>query len=146
MIPEALLAIGWALDDEWATRRGLALLGWLVDLQQRDGHLSVIPAGGWGPGEERVLFDQQPIEVTALAEACHQALALTGEPRWSDALEQCVAWFLGANDAGLVLYDLTTGGCADGLHADRVNLNRGAESTLAALATLQRAREVLVRS
>ena len=40
-------------------------------------------------------------------------------------------WFLGRNDLALPLYDSTTGGCVDGLHADRVNENQGAESTLA---------------
>jgi hypothetical protein len=34
------------------------------------------------------------------------------------------------------LYDFTTGGCRDGLHADRVNENQGAESTLAWLMSL----------
>jgi hypothetical protein len=40
-------------------------------------------------------------------------------------------WFLGANDLGLSLYDPSTGGCADGLHSEGINLNQGAESTLA---------------
>jgi hypothetical protein len=35
------------------------------------------------------------------------------------------------------LYDPVTGGCRDGLHADRVNENQGAESTLAFLLALQ---------
>jgi Tfp pilus assembly protein PilX len=29
------------------------------------------------------------------------------------------------------LYDSTTGGCSDGLHADRISENQGAESSLA---------------
>jgi hypothetical protein len=40
-------------------------------------------------------------------------------------------WFLGDNNLGLSLYDFSTGGCADGLHSEGVNLNQGAESTLA---------------
>ena len=34
------------------------------------------------------------------------------------------------------LYDPSTGGCRDGLHADRVNRNQGAESTLSFLLAL----------
>ena len=34
------------------------------------------------------------------------------------------------------LYDATTGGCRDGLHADRANENQGAESTLSFLLAL----------
>ena len=56
---------------------------------------------------------------------------------WVDAVDMCATWFLGANDVGLTLYDRATGGCSDGLHSTRINLNQGAESTLAALATFQ---------
>ena len=38
------------------------------------------------------------------------------------------------------MWDPLTGGGFDGLHADRVNLNQGAESTLAVISTLQQAR------
>lgn len=140
VLPEALMVVGGALDDHLALRDGLARLVWLLDLQTRDGHLSVVPAGGWGPGEELPAFDQQPIEVAALAEACWRAFEITGDGRWRDAVELCAAWFAGANDVGLTLYDESTGGCADGLHVERVNRNHGAESTLAALSTIQLAR------
>ena len=45
-------------------------------------------------------------------------------------------WFLGSNDLGLDLYDAKTGGCCDGLQEDRLNMNQGAESTLAFLLAL----------
>jgi hypothetical protein len=37
------------------------------------------------------------------------------------------------------MWDPNTGGGYDGLHADGVNSNQGAESTLAAISTLQHA-------
>ena len=43
---------------------------------------------------------------------------------------------LGDNDAGAVMWDPRTGGGYDGLHVDGANLNQGAESTLALIATL----------
>ena len=49
-------------------------------------------------------------------------------------------WFMGSNDAGELMWDPETGGGFDGLHADGVNRNQGAESTLAVLSTLQHAR------
>ena len=136
VIPRRLV-IGAGLDDDTAQHDGLRLLDWLVAQETRGEHLSVTPVGGWGTGEPRPGFDQQPIEVAALAEACWRAYELTGDARWLPPLERCVAWFAGANDIGLVLYDPVTGGGRDGLHPDRVNENQGAESTLAALATLQ---------
>ena len=54
------------------------------------------------------------------------------------------AWFQGANDAGQVMWDPETGGGFDGLHADGVNQNQGAESTLAVISTLQHARRFSV--
>jgi len=39
-------------------------------------------------------------------------------------------WFLGENDLKTVLIDADTGSCSDGLHPDRPNENKGAESAL----------------
>jgi hypothetical protein len=142
VLPEALIAIGRALHDEALLAHGLGLLQWLLDLQTREGHISVVPAAGMSPGDTLPGFDQQPIEVSALAEACWRAHEATGDARWADGVHLCAEWFLGANDVGLTLYDRATGGCADGLHPTRINLNRGAESTLSALSTLQLAHEL----
>ena len=54
-------------------------------------------------------------------------------------MRSAAAWFEGANDAGLKMWDPNTGGGFDGLHAHSVNQNQGAESTLAVLSTLQHA-------
>jgi hypothetical protein len=137
VIPEAMLVIGAGLGDDGVLQRGLDLLGWLVDRQTLDGHLSVVPVGGWRPGDTPPEFDQQPIEVSALAEAARRALLITGASRWARVLDLCAGWFLGANDCGLALYDPGTGAGFDGLLEGGVNRNQGAESTLAALSTLQ---------
>jgi hypothetical protein len=42
----------------------------------------------------------------------------------------------GRNDLGLPLVDIATGSCRDGLHPDRANENRGAESLLSYLLSL----------
>ena len=52
-----------------------------------------------------------------------------------------VAWFLGDNDLGVAMYDPESGGGYDGLSEVGVNLNQGAESTLAMISTLQHARQ-----
>ena len=137
VLPEALLVIGTALADDGVRERGLTLLAWLLERETRGRHLSVTPAGGWQPADVRPGFDQQPIEVAALAEACWRALQLTGDPQWLTGVVRAVAWFLGANDSGVALYDATTGGGRDGLQEQGANENQGAESTLAALSTLQ---------
>jgi len=141
-IPEALLAAGALLPDEDLVDAGLCLLEWLVAAETYDGHFSFTPVGGWAAGEPRPGFDQQPMEAAAMADACRRAWSLTGDSRWKDRVELTARWFLGANDAGAALYDPRTGGCGDGLGPDYINLNQGAESTLAALAVLQQAEMV----
>ena len=139
-LPDVLLAAGSALDQPLLIVDGLLLLDWLLGVQTRDGHLSVVPVGGRGPRDVIGGFDQQPIEVAALADACARAYALTGDPRWRDGVESAAAWFLGSNDAGTALLDVVSGGGCDGLEAQGRNDNQGAESTLALLSTLQHAR------
>ncbi len=140
-IPEALFAAGKALRDPSLVADGRRLLSWLLDVQTRDGHLSVVPVGGWGPADigNGPGYDQQPIEVAALADACARAFTVAGNPRWTAGLELAASWFRGANDAGSPLLDAESGGGCDGLHADGRNENQGAESTIALISTLQHA-------
>jgi hypothetical protein len=138
-LPEVLLAAGAALDLPLVTVDGLLLLGWLLDVQTSDGHLSVVPVGGRGPTDVIGGFDQQPIEVAAIADACARAFTLTNDARWSSGVERAAAWFLGSNDANTSLLDAVSGGGCDGLERDGRNDNEGAESTLALLSTLQHA-------
>ena len=141
-LPEVLIAAGDALGDDRLLGKGLVMLRWLIDVETRDGHLSVTPVGGWGPGEPRPAFDQQPIEVAALADACARAATLTADPMWHEVVEACATWFTGANDAGVALYDPTSGGCCDGLTAYGRNDNQGAESTLAMISTMLHVRRL----
>jgi len=140
LLPEAMIAVGVALEDAALQDRGLDTLEWLLDSETVDGHLSPTPVAGRGPGDVAPGFDQQPIEVASLADACARAASVDPRPAWPEGLRAAAAWFDGDNDLGLPMWDPETGGGFDGMHADRVNLNQGAESTLAALSTMQQAR------
>lgn len=140
-VAEALIVAGEALHDRAALDYGLRLLGFLVRLDTRDGHLSVTPVGGRGPGDQSPGYDQQPIEVAAIADACASAYRVTGDPQWLAGINLGWRWYLGDNDAAAVMFDPATGGGYDGLTPDGPNLNQGAESTLAFLATAQHARD-----
>ena len=106
------------------------------------GHLSVTGTGGRAPGETAAQFDQQPIEVAAIADAAARAHDVTGDSRWLPPVRASWAWFLGDNDTGVPMVDLTTGAGFDGLQREGRNDNRGAESTLAAISTHQQARRL----
>jgi hypothetical protein len=98
--------------------------------------------GGRGRFDVTPAFDQQPIEVAALADACARAFAMTAEDRWRSGVRMAWAWFLGDNDTSIPMLDPQTGAGFDGLHRAGRNLNQGAESTLAALSTAQQARRL----
>ncbi len=140
VLAEAMIAAGVALDDSTLRQQGLDLLGWLVEYETADGHLSPTPAAGRGPDDIRPAFDQQPIEVSALADACARAAAVDSGTIWRDGVLAAGAWFMGVNDARQLMWDPQTGGGFDGLHSDGVNRNQGAESTLAVVSTMQHAR------
>jgi hypothetical protein len=136
-IAEAVIVAGWRLGRDRILRNGLLMLEWLLTVETRDGHLSVVPAGGWYLGEDRPGFDQQPVEVAAIADACMRAATVTGDSGWLAGVQLSVAWFLGDNDARIPLFDERTGGCCDGLSSTTRNRNQGAESTLAMISVLQ---------
>jgi hypothetical protein len=142
VLPDSMMAAGAALGRQSLVDEGAALLAWLLDHETIDRHLSVTPAGGSDPGGSRPAFDQQPIEVAALADACARAAVLMPGDPWVSGIDSAVAWFVGDNDAGAQMWDPATGGGYDGLRADGPNLNQGAESTLALISTLQHGRRL----
>lgn len=146
VVPEAMVAAGVALGDVELCRRGLDLLEWLIDCETAGGHLSVTPAGGWAAEDPRPGFDQQPVEVAALADACARAAAVDASAIWPDTVRAAAAWFEGANDADAAMWNPATGGGFDGLHADGVDVNQGAASTLAVLSTFQQAQRLVAVS
>jgi hypothetical protein len=64
-----------------------------------------------------------------------ELLSIAPASIWSDGV--AAAWFMGVNNAQQLMWDPKTGGGFDGLHANGVNRNQGAESTLGVLSTLE---------
>ena len=137
VIPDALMAAGHAIDESQLVHYGLDLLSWLVTHESLEDHLSVTPSGGRAPNDTKPAFDQQPIEVSTIADAVVRAWHLTGDTKWRVALDRAIHWFLGHNDTGAIMIDPMTDGCYDGLQEHGVNRNEGAESTLAMISTMQ---------
>ncbi|HUT78108.1 MAG TPA: glycosyltransferase family 4 protein, partial [Polyangia bacterium] len=137
-LPHALLACGKWMNRNDMIDVGKRALDWLLGIQTAEGGcLSIIGTNGWCVrGGARARFDQQPVEAHALLDACVEAYHVTREEHWIAQAHRVFNWFLGENDLRKPLYDFTTGGCRDGLHADRANANQGAESTLAWLMSL----------
>lgn len=141
-LAEALILGGAALRDPALVNRGLRSLDALVRIESREGHFSVTGTSGRGPADRGRQFDQQPIELAAIADAAVRAFQVTNDVSWARTVSLAWSWFLGNNDGGTVMIDPESGAGYDGLHEHGRNENRGAESTLAALATQQQARRV----
>lgn len=141
-IAEVFIIAGAVLPNPQALSHGLQLLEFLLKRQTRDGHLSVTPVGGCAREDTEPGYDQQPIEVAALADACASAYRITLESRWLAGTRLAWSWFLGNNDSGIAMFNPNTGGGYDGLELGGRNLNQGAESTLAMLSTAQHARRL----
>jgi glycosyltransferase involved in cell wall biosynthesis len=141
---QALLASSVRMGSEELRAAGLRSLEWLAAIQRSaDGYFAPIGSNGfYRNGGVRAEFDQQPIEACAMVSACLEASRVTGQRAWKDEARRAFVWFLGQNQKQLALCEPTTGGCRDGLHADRVNENQGAESTLSYLMALVELRAV----
>jgi len=137
-LPQALLVSGAWMENEEMTSVGLRSLDWLASIQGSDGeYFAPVGSNGfYSRGQTKAAFDQQPVEASAMVSACLDAHRFTGLPRWGREARRAFGWFLGQNVVQESIYDPKTGGCRDGLHADRANENQGAESTLSFLMAL----------
>jgi hypothetical protein len=137
-LPHALILSGRWANNTHATEIGLRTLRWLADVQRAPaGHFRPIGSDGfYMQGQAAAQFDQQPLEAQSMVSAAIEASRATNDPFWMEQARLAFEWYTGRNDLGLPVCDPATGACCDGLHADRVNQNQGAESTLAYLLAL----------
>ncbi len=135
---QALIVSGPWMENEDMTSVGLRSLEWLLSVQSSEGgYFSPVGSNGfYVRGEAKAEFDQQPVEAAGMVSACLDAYRVTGNAHWVRDARRAFGWYLGQNALQQSLYDPMTGGCRDGLHADRMNENQGAESTLSFLMAL----------
>jgi hypothetical protein len=79
------------------------------------------------------IFAQQPIDASAMVLLYESAYKATKNPMFITKMMLSYQWFFGENDLNIGLYDAHSKGCNDGLEEMNVNINQGAESTLAFL-------------
>lgn len=109
-------------------------LDFLLRVQMIDNTFVPIGNQGWyKKGADRAIYDQQSVEASCMTEAAIAAFRNTGKEKYRRAARQAFDWFLGRNLKGLKVYDPETGGCHDGITPHGLNLNKGAESTVAYL-------------
>jgi hypothetical protein len=143
-LSQALIVTGRSTGASDQVAAGLRSLTWLVAEQTAPaGCFRPVGSDSFGDLRKRPrAFDQQPLEAAATISACLAASGTNAEGDWEGEAERAFAWFLGDNDLAVPLVDLDTGSCRDGLHPDRANENRGAESVLSYLLGLAEMRRM----
>jgi glycosyltransferase involved in cell wall biosynthesis len=131
-LPQALIEAGETLGKpEWSAI-GIETLEWIAQRQTAaTGHFRAIGSETFGREYSQLPFDQQPLEAQAAIEAALSAWRATGDERWRAHGAAAWRWFFGANDRGVVLADIASGRCRDGITPRGANMNCGAESILA---------------
>ncbi|MBC2664818.1 glycosyltransferase family 4 protein [Novosphingobium flavum] len=135
-LSQALIVTGMATGADHLIHAGLRSLRWLVTMQTApQGHFRPVGSQGFMLSDRSSpkAFDQQPLEACATIAACATAFGSDPVDGWLISARRAFAWFLGDNDLAIPLVDIVSGSCRDGLHPDRANENRGAESVLSYL-------------
>jgi glycosyltransferase involved in cell wall biosynthesis len=134
-LPQALIQTGLTTHTLAYVEVGLRSLRWLMSLQTTSsGCFRPVGTKSFGRLRQKPeAFDQQPVEASATISACLVAWQADGGADWPAGGMRAFGWFLGENDLQTALIDLDTGSCSDGLHPDRANENKGAESALSYL-------------
>jgi glycosyltransferase involved in cell wall biosynthesis len=134
-LPQALIQTGLTTRTLPYVEVGLRSLRWLMSLQTASsGCFRPIGTKSFGRLRQKPeAFDQQPIEASATISASLAAGRAEDGAEWPAAAMRAFGWFLGENDLQTPLIDPDTGRCSDGLHPDRPNENKGAESALSYL-------------
>lgn len=143
-IPECLLYAYDLTKNPAYLKIAEKTLGFLSKITFEKNHYSPIGERGWYyQGGERAYFDQQPEDTASMVETKIAAYRITGRRRYLDEALTAFHWFLGKNHLRQMVYDEATGGSYDGLSEARLNLNQGAESTIAYLLSRLSLEEVI---
>lgn len=142
-LSQAMIQTGMATNRPSYSEAGLRSQRWLMKVQTApSGCFRPVGTTSFGKLRHRPgAFDQQPVEAAATISACLAAGRANAGAEWAAGAMQAFDWFHGGNDLEISLIDSATGGCSDGLHPDRANENRGAESALSYLLALVEIRE-----
>lgn len=137
VLPQALFVAGQHWPEAEFHDVAEASFDFLDRATTADGVFWPVGNSDWYPhGEEKSLYDQQPVEAVTMVDAALTAYRITGAQKYLASLRRAKDWFYGRNSAAEPVADVETGACYDGLQRFGLNYNQGAESTLAYLWTV----------
>jgi hypothetical protein len=133
-LPHSLFLAYKATGEDRYLKVAWKSIKFLINTQTLNNIFVPIGNQGWYKrGHERAIYDQQPIEASCMIDAAIAAFQNTNNEVYLNAAYDAFKWFLGGNLKGLVLVNPGNGSCCDGLTPQGLNLNKGAEATVAYL-------------
>lgn len=134
VLSEGLFIAGDILKNPLYKDKAVQSLQFLISKTfSQDMYIPIGHSQWYKNNSKRSLYDQQPEDTAAMILALSSAYKSTGNKEYENLAKKCFGWFLGNNSLGKPVYDKESGGCYDGLHPDRVNLNQGGESLISYL-------------
>lgn len=132
ILPLAMLCHYQCTGNKESYDIALESIAFLSSCSFGQGYLSLIGNAGWMRKHgKNPIYDQQAVDTMAMLLLYNKAYEITKDQKYLEYLHTSYQWFLGNNSLHVPLYDKETNGCADGLQANSLNRNQGAESTLA---------------
>lgn len=136
ILPEALLCAYQITHHEEYKIIAKESFDFLLSKIFVNGKIKVISNNGWhirdGINKSNI-GGEQPIDVAYTIMALEHFYMEFKKEDYRLKTTQAFNWFLGDNHLQQIVYNPCTGGCYDGVEANNVNLNQGAESTLSYL-------------
>lgn len=137
ILPEAMLCAWQATGNPVYRTTAVDSFDFLLSLTFRDGRIKVISNIGWMQKGQKLQSPakgaEQPIDIAYTIMALERFYAVFDDEAYAQKMDAAFSWFLGNNHLHQIIYNPCTGGCYDGLEAENVNLNQGAESTVSYL-------------
>ncbi len=133
-LPQALLRAYDILGREEDLKIATEALDFLNRTQTINEIFVPIGNKGWYKrGGKRAIYDQQPVEAASTVESAIDAYKTAGQRRYLDLAVSAFTWFFGKNTKKVQVYRPKNGACYDGISAEGVNKNQGAEATVSFL-------------
>jgi hypothetical protein len=131
LLPEALLLVSKITANQNQQAIANQSFTYLLNLLFEDDEFQVISNRTWyEPGKETATDGQQPIDVSYTILALSTFYEYTKIKSYLLKMKTAFDWYLGKNSLNQIVYNPISGGCQDGLEANGVNINQGAESTV----------------
>jgi uncharacterized protein YyaL (SSP411 family) len=129
ILPYAIAKAAAASEDKGLKEIASQSFDWLDQVSREKDLPSPIGQNGWyKKGEEKALYDQQPLEAADMVLAASQLYIVTKQDRYLQVALEWMSWYYGHNSLGKPLINERTGGIYDALTPGGVNENQGAES------------------